>query len=170
MEDEAMKHFRISIDVDIKAKDREHAEQRAHCLCSDFNRIWIVEVLPNGIEERIPIASRRQAVVKRNDNPAGCPSTNLIKEQKMMTETVRTIAREKHLPPDPEGMNDDRSSWADASLRAFRKATRCDREDALGDLLADLIHWSDRNQSDFDAALVRARMHYEAETSGEEVL
>jgi hypothetical protein len=51
-----MKHFRISIDVDIKARDRAEAERRAGLLYSDVDqRPWIVEVLPNGINERIPI-------------------------------------------------------------------------------------------------------------------
>ena len=31
----------------------------------------------------------------------------------------------------------------------------------------DLMHYSDRNNFDFDAALDRARWHYEAETAGE---
>jgi hypothetical protein len=72
------------------------------------------------------------------------------------------------LPPDPDNMNDDRAKWAQAALRAFRKATGADAEEALGDLLTDLMHWSDRNNFDFDAALDRARMHYEAETASEE--
>jgi hypothetical protein len=72
------------------------------------------------------------------------------------------------LPPDPENMNGDRAKWARAALRTFRKATGADVEEALGDLLADLMHWSDRNSFDFDAALERARTHYEAETAGEE--
>jgi hypothetical protein len=72
------------------------------------------------------------------------------------------------LPPDPENMNGDRAKWAKAALRAFRKATSADEEEALGDLLCDLMHWSDRNNMDFDAALDRARMHYEAETASDE--
>jgi hypothetical protein len=44
------------------------------------------------------------------------------------------------------------------------KETGTDQEAALGDLLADLMHWTDRNGQDFDAALDRARGHYEAET------
>lgn len=69
------------------------------------------------------------------------------------------------LPPDPEGMNDDRARWAGRAIEAFRQETGCDLEDALGDLLADLMHWSDRNASDFESALDRARVHYAAETS-----
>lgn len=73
----------------------------------------------------------------------------------------------KQLPPDPEKMNDERAEWAAASLRHFQCVTGADYDDALADLLADLMHWSDRNGSDFDATLSRARMNYEAETTGE---
>ena len=53
-----MKHYRISIDIDLEARSREQAERRAACLYSDLEqRSWIVEILPNGIEEPIPIAS-----------------------------------------------------------------------------------------------------------------
>lgn len=70
-----------------------------------------------------------------------------------------------HLPPDPEGMNDDRAAWAGLAVAAFQDATGCDPEDAICDLLADLMHWTDRENYDFDAALIRARDHYEAETT-----
>ena len=71
----------------------------------------------------------------------------------------------KRLPPDPEGKNDDRAEWAASALRDFQRSTRTDDEDALSDLLGDLMHWSDRNGFDFDAELSRARMHYAAETT-----
>jgi hypothetical protein len=67
------------------------------------------------------------------------------------------------LPPDPDDQNDDRASWAAVALRQFQCATGADYEDALGDLLCDLMHWSDRNNFDFELALERARGHYEAE-------
>jgi hypothetical protein len=73
----------------------------------------------------------------------------------------------KNLPPDPDNMNHSRAQWAGAALSTFIKVTGTDEEDALGDLLADLMHWSDRNGYDFDATLERARGHYEAETVGE---
>lgn len=69
------------------------------------------------------------------------------------------------LPPDPEGMNDRRAAWAGRAVAAFREATGTDAEDALGDLLADLMHWADRQRFDFTLALDRARSHYDAETS-----
>jgi hypothetical protein len=84
-----------------------------------------------------------------------------------------TINRERRLimtyklPPDPEGMNERRTAWAGLAIAAFRDATGADPEDALPDLLADLMHWCDRKGSDFDAALERGRYHYEAETTEE---
>lgn len=51
-----MKHFRISIEIDITAKDSEQAERRSLLLVSDLEqRPWVREVLPNGIQERRPI-------------------------------------------------------------------------------------------------------------------
>ncbi len=69
----------------------------------------------------------------------------------------------KTLPPDPDGMNGDRAEWAKAALTAFQTVTGTDDEDALGDLLANLMHFSDREGYDFDAALERARGHYGSE-------
>jgi len=68
------------------------------------------------------------------------------------------------LPPDPENMNARRAAWAAAAVTEFQRITGTDDQDALGDLLCDLMHWSDRNDYDFEAALSRARGHYEAET------
>jgi hypothetical protein len=71
------------------------------------------------------------------------------------------------LPPDPDGMNFDRASWADKAISAFQHATGTDRDAALTDLLADLMHWADRAGYGFREALDRARSHYEAETTGD---
>ena len=68
------------------------------------------------------------------------------------------------LPPDPEGQNGDRARWAGAALELFMKTTGCDLEDSLGDLLADLRHWADRNGFDWQLALDRAMGHYAEET------
>ncbi len=71
----------------------------------------------------------------------------------------------KTLPPDPEKKNADRAEWAASTLRHFQCTTGSDYEDALGDLLGDLMHWCDRNNFDFELALERARGHHEAETT-----
>jgi hypothetical protein len=65
----------------------------------------------------------------------------------------------------PNNLN--RAAWADKAIRVFREATGCDHEDSLGDLLADLMHWSDARNFDFEAALLRARDHYAAEVAEE---
>jgi hypothetical protein len=70
-----------------------------------------------------------------------------------------------NLPPDPERMNDDRAGWAGLAIAAFKDATGTDDEDMLCDLLADLMHWADRAQYDFEAALTGGRDHYEEETT-----
>lgn len=71
------------------------------------------------------------------------------------------------LPADPDGMNDKRSDWAHGAIAHFEKTTGTDREDALSDLLGDLMHWADRNQTDFETELARARGHYADETLGD---
>lgn len=73
----------------------------------------------------------------------------------------------RDLPPDPEGMNTKRARWGGIAVKAFQAATGTEDEDSLGDLLADLMHWADRNNFDFEIALERARCHYEAETAAE---
>lgn len=73
------------------------------------------------------------------------------------------------LPPDPEDMNAMRAAWARVALRAFMDVCRTDDEDALGDLLCDLMHLADREALlDFEQALETARMHYEAEIAAED--
>jgi hypothetical protein len=68
------------------------------------------------------------------------------------------------LPPDPDNMNDQRSDWAGAAVAMFVQRTRTDQEDALSDLLGDLMHWADRHGFDFDNELDRARTYYGDET------
>ena len=103
----------------------------------------------------------------------GTPSISALNQARAAIARVRpeaiavaVIGTVGPLPPDPEKMNGDRATWATAALRQFQCATGCDYEDSLGDLLSDLMHWSDSNNFDFEAALCRARSHYEAETAG----
>lgn len=74
-------------------------------------------------------------------------------------------AEVKPLPPDPEGMNDKRTLWAENSLVKFMSLTGVDREDSLADLLTDLMHWADRNEFDFQTELERAQRNYAEETT-----
>lgn len=77
---------------------------------------------------------------------------------------VRT-KQTKPLPPDPELQNASPARWAAATLEEFRRHTGTDFEDAVCDLLANLMHWCDRFGQDFNAELRRARNHYDAETA-----
>jgi hypothetical protein len=63
--------------------------------------------------------------------------------------------------------NLERAEWAQATLRSFQSATGADYQDALPDLLCDLLHRSDRDDVNFEKALKTARMHYEAECEEE---
>lgn len=68
---------------------------------------------------------------------------------------------------DPDQLNDARADWAQDAIDTFVSVTASDAEDVLAELLADLKHWADRNGTDFYAELLRAEMHYDAETSAE---
>jgi hypothetical protein len=76
-------------------------------------------------------------------------------------------AKNENVPPRLEPTNQDRAEWAEVALRAFQEATGADECDALGDLLADLMHWCDGSGYAFNHALKCARMHYDAETSAD---
>lgn len=82
-----------------------------------------------------------------------------------MTNPLKHPRQTKPLPLDPERTNDQRADWADAVLWQFQRLTGADTEDAVSDLLADLLHWCDRHGQDFDSELRRARNHYNSETN-----
>ncbi len=69
------------------------------------------------------------------------------------------------LPPNPDGLNGRRAYFAALTLDAFQHHTGADLEDALSDLLADLMHWCDRFNLRFFPELRRAFRHYRAETT-----
>lgn len=65
---------------------------------------------------------------------------------------------------DPDNQNDDRADWGGEMIEAIMNATGTDREDALSDGLADLMHWANREGFDFAIELQRACTQFEAET------
>jgi hypothetical protein len=67
--------------------------------------------------------------------------------------------------PDPDRQNRDRADWAGIAVAAFQSTTGTDDADTLKDLLADLMHWCDREKQDFAVALDAATYHYKAEVS-----
>ena len=64
--------------------------------------------------------------------------------------------------------NDQRADWADQALTAFQKTTGCDRQDALSDLLCDLMHLARREGWDYYRAAMRAEGHFEEEFNNPE--
>lgn len=62
--------------------------------------------------------------------------------------------------------NDMRATYAQTVITAFVRDTGMNNEDdqtILADLLANLMHWCDRNPANFESCLYDARMHYAAE-------
>jgi hypothetical protein len=127
--------------------------------------------LATAIRKLLPHAEARQEILHiladSNDRRQG-PYEDCRHAISYAYEALNQPAPPLALPPDPEGMNDGRAEWAASALRQFETATGADTEDALADLLGDLMHWCDRNAANFDAELSRARMHYEAETAAED--
>ena len=95
-------------------------------------------------------------------------SNRLRHKREKGIENLPDDAVQEGLPPDPEGMNEDRASWALHAIKAFQDATGTDECDAIGDLLADLRHLCDRMGhrfgDDFDAISDKSRRCYEDET------
>ncbi|MBN9693299.1 MAG: hypothetical protein J0M24_23905 [Verrucomicrobia bacterium] len=60
--------------------------------------------------------------------------------------------------------------WADAPLATLMHQTGTELEHAVCDLLANLMHWCDFHEEDFDRQLARARDHYKCEKFEEETL
>lgn len=59
--------------------------------------------------------------------------------------------------------NSYRANRAERTLMWYVKLTGCVPQDALTDLLADLIHWCRHSSQPFDQSLTRARANYEDE-------
>lgn len=65
---------------------------------------------------------------------------------------------------DPDEMNGERVEWAENAIQGIMRDTRTDREDALCDLLCDLMHWCDAEGTSFIDHLRRGAGHYREET------
>ena len=61
------------------------------------------------------------------------------------------------------GQNGVRALRGETALLNYQNETDVDLQDAVWDLLADLMHWCDRCGQDFENGLRLARMHHEAE-------
>jgi hypothetical protein len=103
------------------------------------------------------------------------------------------VTEEITLPPDPDDQNDQRAEWARWAVRAFASQTGQltrpgggrisqaqedliadqlaragkveDLDEAVGDLLCDLMHLADREGLDFTLLVERAMGNYAEETA-----
>lgn len=66
--------------------------------------------------------------------------------------------------------NSLRAHWAELCIQRFIELTGTDREDSLGDLLCDLMHWAKQNRFDYEAAAERASGHFQAELADERLV
>ena len=91
--------------------------------------------------------------------------TKRTSERRLSPKKLRRVKSE--LPPDPEQGNQMRAAMANVAIAAFRAACCVDKEDAIGDLLASLMHLCDRDHQlgTFDAGLISAYSHYKWETA-----
>lgn len=78
---------------------------------------------------------------------------------------VAEIRDGKWFPPDPDEYNQQRADYAMGALDAFAKITGAGPDEALPDLLANLMHWCNRNDQNFSDALEQARGYYHEETT-----
>ena len=67
------------------------------------------------------------------------------------------------IPPDPEGMNEQRAEWGGMAIDQIQNTTGCEPEHALADLLGNLRHWADRSQYDWATEFKRAMDCYAEE-------
>lgn len=63
--------------------------------------------------------------------------------------------------------NEKRADWAQLAVDRFRRACSTDKEDAIADLITNLLHLADREGFDPIHQLERGRMNYEAEVEEE---
>lgn len=88
-----------------------------------------------------------------------------LQNAKTQPEVLKKVLKEDPEDPKGEGLNDDRSGWAEAALREFAMQTGSDLEDLVADLMGDLAHFCDRVGLDWQEQVQRGRLFYEEETA-----
>jgi hypothetical protein len=81
-----------------------------------------------------------------------------------MPPSSTSVDRRRVLPTDPEGDNDRRARDAGTALEGFGEVTSTDDQDAVADLVTNVMHWCDRNGVAFCSELKRAWRSYDEET------
>ena len=91
----------------------------------------------------------------------------LVREaEELLPEVIKSsITIPQAGPNDPDGLNEQRADWARDAIERFVDRTGTDKEDALCDLLCDLLHYADQYGYDFANELRRACDHFVAETT-----
>lgn len=89
-------------------------------------------------------------------------------EQKRFKRRVKSSATglsRDRLPPDPEGENEQRSDRGVEMMAAYLAGGGADVQDALSDMLSDLMHMCDRHPKfgDFKEQYDRAATFYQEE-------
>lgn len=65
------------------------------------------------------------------------------------------------------GLNRNRAEWAANALDEFQRVCDTEVEDALADLLCDLMHYANQTHFNFDDELARAKRHFDEEMNDE---
>lgn len=168
------------LDVEVERLEQLDASDRLRETVQGILDAWNRTTLGERATALVGAAARaeglRDASVPTDDTQTDEGRTTAVQQLPPDAEERTEIARRqgRTVPPDPTGINGDRSGWAQSAIAAFQEATGADDCDALADLLGDLMHWADREgprgdpSFTFDSELARGTMHYEAETSGQD--
>ncbi|KPN62991.1 hypothetical protein SAMN04488527_15719 [Aliiroseovarius crassostreae] len=78
--------------------------------------------------------------------------------------TAQTITVPTHGGHDPDGENTNRANWAEGMIQEIITCTGTDRDNALRDGLAGLMHWAHREGFDFGNELRVACNFFRDET------
>ena len=126
-----------------------------------------------------PLGAARMAISKAGPAPINSPSVPLEDVLREVAARASGKYDPRHfaraasatiqespnvVPPDPDEMNDARAELAKVALGALLAVTETSPEDAMLDLLSNLMHLCDRTGTNFGDQLHRAKGNYEAET------
>lgn len=77
--------------------------------------------------------------------------------------------KELRLPPDTDGFNDQRADFARTIVVVYRALTHSGQEEAVTDILNNLMHLCDRDPGfgNFEKELARAVQNYDWETEAD---
>lgn len=71
------------------------------------------------------------------------------------------------LPPDPEGLNNDRATWGGYAILMHAHLSNATKAEAPADLICNILHWCDRNRRDYEEVLMQGLSYYTRDTDTE---